>query len=87
MKVGLTWVLLRSNDCPVVRNPDLVPNRRLTHVLIHSGPELDIEWETMGESCRGPFWRVHESSVRASFGDYYDDCPPVYVCAHQIEID
>jgi len=89
VKEALIRVRLVCNRCPLdPPETDLeAPNGTPRHVLVYSGPETDVEWETREGGCPGPFWQVHESSVQAAFGDYYDDCPPVYVCGHQIEID
>lgn len=89
MEPWLVRVCMRRNRCPEDSEENEKKAKRglPSHILVYSGPETDIEWETGGSGCAGPFWRVHESSVRAAFGRYYDDCPPVYVCPHQIEVD
>ena len=88
MKSAVIRVRLNRNRCPFTPiDHEKKPEKFLPDsVLVYSGPETDIEWETANQ-CPGPHWRVHELSVRAAFGRYYDDCPPVYVCGHQIEID
>ncbi len=92
MEPWLVRVRMNCNRCPFdardnEKKPKKKPKNDLPdHVLVYSGPETDIEW-TAKQDCPGPFWRVHESSVRAAFGRYYDNCPPVYVCGHQIDLD
>jgi len=89
VKAALIRVRLNGNRCPFdppeaeITAANAMPN----HVLVYSGPETDVEWETGESSCPGPFWQVHESSVRDAFGDCYDGYPPVYVCGHQVEVD
>lgn len=88
MKSALIRVRLIRNRCPLsAKGDEKRPEKGFPDsVLVYSGPEANIDWETEND-CPGPHWRVHESSVKAAFGRYYDNCPPVYVCGHQIEID
>lgn len=89
MGLALVRVRFNRNRCPFdAKETEKKPRKGLpAEILVYSGPEADIEWETGEGGCPGPFWRVHESSVRATFGRYYDNCSPVYVCGHQIETD
>lgn len=88
MRQALVRVRFNRNLCPFDdKENEKKPKHGLPpHILVYSGPATSIEWDSRTD-CPGPFWRVHEASVKAAFGNYYDSCPPVYVCGHQIDVD
>ncbi|MGH9813828.1 MAG: hypothetical protein ACRD4T_11900 [Candidatus Acidiferrales bacterium] len=89
MEPYVVRVRMKHNRCPLdSKQAEKKPKNGLpSHLLVYSSPDSEVDWETGGSGCAGPFWRVHESSVKAAFGRYYDRCPPVFVCPHQIEAD